>query len=130
MVRRSRRGVSRRSERRAVHSRRLDERALPTAVPPGTGGLAFAGAELVGGNGSIAAFVAGLTLGNTIRAVCARVYEFGEAEGQLARPCGSVGSFAGAKLLRRRLLDRIDAGAHAEILPGAVESKRRKLRRA
>ena len=91
---------------------------------------AFAGAELVGGNGSIAAFVAGLTLGNTIRAVCARVYEFGEAEGQLARPCGSVGSFAGAKLLRRRLLDRIDAGAHAEILPGAVESKRRKLRRA
>ena len=96
----------------------------------GLAGLAFAGAELVGGNGFIAAFVAGLTLANTIRAVCARVYEFGEAEGQLARPCGSVGSFAGAKLLRRRLLDRIDAGAHAEILPGAVESKRRKLRRA
>ena len=49
----------------------------------GLAGLAFAGAELVGGNGFIAAFVAGLTLGNTTRAVCARVYEFGEAEGQL-----------------------------------------------
>ena len=49
----------------------------------GLAGLAFAGAELVGGNGFIAAFVAGLTLANTIRAVCARVYEFGEAEGHL-----------------------------------------------
>ena len=49
----------------------------------GLSGLAFAAAELVGGNGFIAAFVAGLTLGNTERAVCARVYEFGEAEGQL-----------------------------------------------
>ena len=49
----------------------------------GLAGLAFAGAELVGGNGFIAAFVAGLTLGNTERAVCVRVHEFGEAEGQL-----------------------------------------------
>ena len=45
--------------------------------------LAFAGAELVGGNGFIAAFVAGLTLGNASRAVCDCLYEFGEAEGQL-----------------------------------------------
>ena len=44
---------------------------------------AFAGAELVGGNGFIAAFVAGLTLGNTARATCSHLYEFGEAEGQL-----------------------------------------------
>ena len=49
----------------------------------GLAGLAFAAAELVGGNGFIAAFVGGLTLGNTERAVCTRVYEFGEAEGQL-----------------------------------------------
>ena len=49
----------------------------------GLAGLAFAAAELVGGNGFIAAFVAGLTLGNTERAVCTRVYEFGEAEGQM-----------------------------------------------
>ena len=49
----------------------------------GLAGLAFAGAELVDGNGFIAAFVAGLTLGNMARAVCTRVHEFGEAEGQL-----------------------------------------------
>jgi NhaP-type Na+/H+ or K+/H+ antiporter len=45
--------------------------------------LAFGAAELVGGNGFIAAFVAGLTLGNTARNVCTCLYEFGEAEGQL-----------------------------------------------
>ena len=49
----------------------------------GLAGLAFAGAELVGGNGFIAAFVAGVTLGNATRAVCQCLYEFGEAEGQL-----------------------------------------------
>ncbi len=45
--------------------------------------LAFAAAELVGGNGFIAAFCAGLTLGNTSRAICACLYEFAEVEGQL-----------------------------------------------
>jgi NhaP-type Na+/H+ or K+/H+ antiporter len=45
--------------------------------------LAFASAELVHGNGFIAAFVAGLTLGNTTRHACEALYEFGEAEGQL-----------------------------------------------
>jgi NhaP-type Na+/H+ or K+/H+ antiporter len=45
--------------------------------------LAFGAAEFVGGNGFIAAFVAGLTLGNTARGVCKCLYEFGEAEGQL-----------------------------------------------
>ena len=49
----------------------------------GLAGLAFAGAELVGGNGFIGAFVAGLTLGNTARAVSRHAREFGEAEGQL-----------------------------------------------
>lgn len=44
--------------------------------------LAFAGAELIGGNGFIAAFVAGLTLGNTARSVCGCLYDFAEAEGQ------------------------------------------------
>ncbi len=42
---------------------------------------AFSWAELVGGNGFIAAFVAGLALGNTTGAVCECLYEFGEAEG-------------------------------------------------
>jgi NhaP-type Na+/H+ or K+/H+ antiporter len=45
--------------------------------------LAFAGAELIGGNGFIAAFCAGLTLGNCSRAICTCLYEFAEAEGQL-----------------------------------------------
>jgi NhaP-type Na+/H+ or K+/H+ antiporter len=39
--------------------------------------------DLVGGNGFIAAFSAGLTLGNTSRPVCTSLFEFGEAEGQL-----------------------------------------------
>jgi NhaP-type Na+/H+ or K+/H+ antiporter len=45
--------------------------------------LAFSVAELVGGNGFIAAFVAGLTLGNLFPRVCGRLYDFAEAEGQL-----------------------------------------------
>jgi NhaP-type Na+/H+ or K+/H+ antiporter len=45
--------------------------------------LAFATAELVHGNGFIAAFVAGLVVGNTARGICKSINEFGEAEGQL-----------------------------------------------
>lgn len=45
--------------------------------------LAYAGAELIHGNGFIAAFVAGLTLGNTANSICTRLVEFAEAEGQL-----------------------------------------------
>ena len=45
--------------------------------------LAFSLAELVGGNGLISAFCAGLTLGNTSRSICNCLYEFAEAEGQL-----------------------------------------------
>jgi NhaP-type Na+/H+ or K+/H+ antiporter len=44
---------------------------------------AFAGAELIGGNGFIAAFTAGLILGNTSRHICGCLYEFAEAEGLL-----------------------------------------------
>lgn len=49
----------------------------------GIAGLAFSGAELIGGNGFIAAFVAGITLANSAPSVCECLYEFGEAEGQL-----------------------------------------------
>ena len=45
--------------------------------------LAFAGAEIIGGNGFIAAFVAGLVFGNVVRERCHFVFEFAEAEGQL-----------------------------------------------
>ena len=43
---------------------------------------AFSAAELVHGNGFIAAFVAGLAFGNGLNRKCAFLYEFAEAEGQ------------------------------------------------
>ncbi|MDJ0943973.1 MAG: cation:proton antiporter [Kiloniellales bacterium] len=45
--------------------------------------LAFAGAEIVGGNGFIAAFVAGMAFGNQVRERCGFLFEFAEAEGHL-----------------------------------------------
>jgi len=45
--------------------------------------LAYGAALALGGNGFIAAFCAGLTLGNSSRAICECLYEFAEAEGQL-----------------------------------------------
>ena len=45
--------------------------------------LAFAGAEIVGGNGFIAAFVAGVVFGNQVRERCRFLFEFAEAEGHL-----------------------------------------------
>ena len=45
--------------------------------------VAFAGAEAVGGNGFIAAFIAGMTLGHVARERCQGLHHFLEAEGQL-----------------------------------------------
>ncbi|MEL6188965.1 MAG: cation:proton antiporter, partial [Myxococcota bacterium] len=45
--------------------------------------LSFSLAELVGGNGFIAAFVGGLTLGSVARDQCRGLFEFSESEGQL-----------------------------------------------
>jgi NhaP-type Na+/H+ or K+/H+ antiporter len=44
---------------------------------------AYALAEVVHGNGFIAAFVAGLTFGNTLQKKCRYLYEFAESEGQI-----------------------------------------------
>jgi NhaP-type Na+/H+ or K+/H+ antiporter len=44
---------------------------------------AFGTAELIGGNGFIAAFTAGLVIGNTTSTLCERLREFAEDEGQL-----------------------------------------------
>jgi NhaP-type Na+/H+ or K+/H+ antiporter len=44
---------------------------------------AFSLAELVGDNGFLAAFVAGLTVGNVHRGVCDYLFDFAESEGQL-----------------------------------------------
>lgn len=54
----------------------------------GVGALALAGAaylaaQLIGGNGFIAAFVAGLTFGAIVKDACKFIFEFTESEGQL-----------------------------------------------
>lgn len=43
--------------------------------------LAYSGAELIGGNGFIAAFVSGLVFGNAARNRCGFIFQFAEAEG-------------------------------------------------
>ncbi len=58
-------------------------RAFQDLAALGLSLLAFALAEIFEGNGCIAAFAAGLTLGNTSRSICKCLYEFAEAEGQL-----------------------------------------------
>lgn len=45
--------------------------------------MAFSCAELIGGNGFMSAFVAGLIFGNVAHKVTDPIYEFGEAEGEL-----------------------------------------------
>ncbi len=46
-------------------------------------GAAYLGAIVIGGNGFISAFVAGLAFGVVIKGACKFVYEFTESEGQL-----------------------------------------------
>ncbi len=71
-------------------------RVLDAAVVRGWSNTAFQGigilslavfvyviAELVGGNGFIAAFIGGMVFGNTIRHPCTFLFEFMETEGQL-----------------------------------------------
>jgi sodium/hydrogen antiporter len=45
--------------------------------------VAYACAALVGGNGFIAAFVAGLAFGNNVRGRCSFLFDFADAEGEL-----------------------------------------------
>lgn len=64
------------------------ERNLTAETFEGIGALALAGtaylgAIQIGGNGFIAAFVAGLCFGNVVKGQCKFVYEFTESEGQL-----------------------------------------------
>jgi NhaP-type Na+/H+ or K+/H+ antiporter len=44
--------------------------------------IAYLGAELVGGNGSIAAFTAGVATGNSLKQVNQEIYEFAESQRQ------------------------------------------------
>ncbi len=62
------------------------EKRLTSNTFEGVGALALAGttylaATLIGGNGFIAAFVAGLCFGNVIEGRCKFIYEFTESEG-------------------------------------------------
>lgn len=62
--------------------------ALTSEIYEGVGALALAGsaylaATLIGGNGFISAFVAGLCFGNVVQGQCKFVYEFTESEGQI-----------------------------------------------
>ena len=66
-----------------VASRKWISSGFEGAAILGIALLAFFGAEAIGGNGFIAAFVAGLVFGNSVRDRCACVFEFMEAEGQL-----------------------------------------------
>jgi len=64
------------------------ERGWATTSFQGIGILAlavgtYAAAELAGGNGFIAVFVAGMVFGNTIRHPCTFLFDFMETEGQL-----------------------------------------------
>lgn len=45
--------------------------------------LSYVTAEMIGGNGFIAAFISGMVFGNTIRHACTFLFEFMESEGQL-----------------------------------------------
>jgi len=58
--------------------------------------LAAFGAEMIGGNAFIAAFVGGLTFGNSSKRVCSCLYDFAEAEGTLLMLLTFL--FAGAAL--------------------------------
>lgn len=45
--------------------------------------IAYLAADQIGGNGFIAAFAAGVAMGNTLKHVNEKIYEFAESEGQL-----------------------------------------------
>ncbi|MTH96167.1 sodium:proton antiporter [Roseibium sp. RKSG952] len=63
-------------------------RQMTTVTIEGIGAIAMAGgaylaAGEIGGNGFIAAFVAGLFFGNVVKGQCPFIYEFTESEGQM-----------------------------------------------
>jgi len=67
---------------RAVAARWMAE-SFQGIISLGLALSAFALAEIVGGNGFIGAFIAGITFGNTEKANVKFLFEFAEAEGQL-----------------------------------------------
>lgn len=65
-----------------------NSRGYTSAIYEGVGALALAGsaylfADVIGGNGFIAAFVAGLAFGAIAKGGCRFIYEFAESDGQM-----------------------------------------------
>lgn len=65
-----------------------NSRGYTSAIYEGVGALALAGsaylfADVIGGNGFIAAFVAGLAFGAIAKGGCKFIYEFAESDGQM-----------------------------------------------
>jgi len=67
----------------SCYSKRWMSKSAEGMIALGLAFGAFALAETVHGNGFIAAFVAGLTFGNTLKQKCQYLYEFAESEGQI-----------------------------------------------
>lgn len=95
------------------------ERDLTAETFEGIGALAMAGtcyllADVIGGNGFIAAFVGGLAFGRIVQGQCSFVYEFTEGDGQLLS--WSAFLLVGLVLVPPAL-HHLDAMALAIILP-------------
>ena len=67
----------------AAKSRDLTAETFEGIAALALAGAAYFAAELIGGNGFIAAFVAGLSFGNVVKGQCKFVFEFTEGEGQI-----------------------------------------------
>ena len=84
---------------------------------------AYLGADMIGGNGFIAAFVAGLCFGDLVEKRCKFIFEFTESEGQgltwmaflliglvLVPPCPAASGFENAGAHSRQSSDCTPAG--------------------
>ena len=67
----------------AAKSRKLTAETFEGIAALAMAATAYLAASLSGGNGFIAAFVAGLSFGHVVQGRCKFVYEFAESEGQL-----------------------------------------------
>ena len=65
-----------------AHRRNLTSETFEGIAALALAGTAYLGATQIGGNGFIAAFVAGLCFGKVVQGACQFVYEFTESEGQ------------------------------------------------
>lgn len=67
----------------AAQERKLTAEIYEGIAAVALAGTAYLGADAIGGNGFIAAFVAGLCFGNVLKGRCKFIYEFTESDGQI-----------------------------------------------